>query len=52
MEEWNLIPKNKDDHIGCLTDRLQLWYSLPFRIPKANLTPLARSSLHQPSHGS
>ncbi|KAJ1468944.1 hypothetical protein T484DRAFT_1853625 [Baffinella frigidus] len=27
MEEWNLIPKNKDDHIGCLTDRLQLWYA-------------------------
>jgi hypothetical protein len=26
MEEWELHPKNSDEALGCLTDRLQLWY--------------------------
>jgi hypothetical protein len=27
METWDLTPKNLDDHIGCLADRLQSWFS-------------------------
>jgi hypothetical protein len=50
MEEWILTPKDLDAHIGCLAERLQLWYALTFSVPNpiAHPSPVPRDNTARP----